>query len=171
MNPIRLVVAFPFLLCSCDDRTSRSQRTEESTTATDRGRSATTIVTKSADEALKIARINMTSEPEVIYSNYEGGWLDDSMELVIRFAPGQLDDFWSGSPWDEGRARASSGDGSTGQAPRITQQGGPEWIKWLSSSKGMTAEASLPNGEAARVYICEDVEEGFIHAFIFWHET
>jgi hypothetical protein len=125
---------------------------------------------KNDDEALKITGIKMTPAPEVIYRHYEGG-LDDNMKLVIRFPSDRIADFWSGGPWKEENATVSSGDGSRGETPWISGHGDTTWIKWKSSTKGRAVEATLPNGEAARVYISEDAEEGFIHAYVFWHET
>lgn len=168
MKTLTLACAFATILCSCEERGSATAHGE---TASDRGFVVTsTSQPKSDEDALKIARITMTPAPEVIYQHYEGG-LDDNMKLVIRFPGNQIANFWSGGPWLQKHAAVSSGDGSNGRAPRISEHGAPEWLKWKSSLKGHAAEANLPDGEAARVYLSEDAEPGFIHAFIFWHET
>ena len=169
LKTIHWVCAFAAILGSCGKRGAVAARGEA---ASDRGLTVVTSARepKSDADALKTVRINMTPAPQVVYRHYEGG-LDDNMKLVIRFPAHQVADFWSDGPWLKEDAVTSSGDGSAGAFPRIPEHGDPEWLKWKSSPKGHAAEASLPGGEAARVYLCEDVEPGFFRAYIFWHQT
>ena len=120
----------------------------------------------SDNEALNIVMISMVPPPEVIFRSYEAG-LDDNMKLVLRFPRGRMEEFWTGSPWSKEKAKAASGDDSTKSNPRIPASGDPKWLRWKASTIGISAEASLPDGEAARVYLAEDLEEDFVHAFIF----
>lgn len=112
----------------------------------------------------------MTPPPEVIFRSYQAG-LDDSMKLVLRFPKGRMEEFWSGSPWVKEEAKLASGDGSTPSNPGIPVNGDPRWLGWKASSVGLSTAANLPDGEFARVYLAEDLEEGFVHAFVFWHQT
>ena len=160
------------LLCSCDEKRSTVSHDDKTMSGSSTGRMFVTAdnVSISSDEALKIARITMVHPPEVIFYSYQAGF-DDNMKLVLRIPEGKVEEFWNGSPWNSVDSREASGDGSTPTSPRISDSGDPKWLEWKKSSVGTSNEASLPNGEAARVYLAADLEEGFLHAFIFWHQT
>ncbi len=167
MKTIAILLSFVMISVSC-----KSSRSPSSGGGSGSSRYTVTSANepKNDSDALKIVKIRMVPPPVVVHRAYEAG-LDDNMKLVIRLRSDRLDDFWGKGPWLRDKAVRSSGDGSLGRAPRLSKHGSVEWLKWQTSSMGWSAVADLPSGEVANLYIAEDIEEGFLLIYIFWHQT